>query len=164
MKLFFSCLKFPLYFASFQHCLEFFCFLLHLQHYIYLSAFIPFLFLLQPSRCLALSSPSSHLPASRLTNYNLSHLTLSISLSLTLSNFLQVTVPGYSVGAEPLDAAQLIETTGEAPSVAVIGGGIAGCGAAWCLQRSGFQVRVALLYKDGWKGWRRVSWLKMCYF
>jgi len=60
-----------------------------------------------------------------------------ISLSL---NDLQVTVPGYSVGAEPLDAAQLVETTGQAPSVAVIGGGIAGCGAAWCLQRSGFQV------------------------
>ena len=65
---------------------------------------------------------------------------LLISLISRLLNDLQVTVPGYSVGAEPLDAAQLVETTGQAPSVAVIGGGIAGCGAAWCLQRSGFQV------------------------
>ena len=65
---------------------------------------------------------------------------LTLSLISRLLNDLQVTVPGYSVGAEPLDAAQLVETTGQAPSVAVIGGGIAGCGAAWCLQRSGFQV------------------------
>lgn len=50
-------------------------------------------------------------------------------------------MPGYSVGAEPLDAAQLLVDTGAAPSVAVIGGGIAGCGAAWALQRSGFEVK-----------------------
>jgi hypothetical protein len=46
-----------------------------------------------------------------------------------------VSIPGLSPGAEPLPVDR--EHT-----VAVIGGGVAGCGAAWALTRSGFKVTL----------------------
>ena len=49
---------------------------------------------------------------------------------------LGISVPGYTPGTEPL---AITEGT-EPPKVAVIGGGIAGCGAAWALTQSGFDV------------------------
>ena len=45
-----------------------------------------------------------------------------------------LTVPGYSKGAEPLPQGTKRGT------IAVVGGGIAGCGAAWMLARDGFEV------------------------
>ena len=69
------------------------------------------------------------------------------SLGRLLARLVPVAVPGLSVGAEPL----LIENDeGEAkegdaaprPKVAVIGGGIAGCGTAWALRQSGFDVTL----------------------
>ena len=47
-----------------------------------------------------------------------------------------VTVPGLTKGSEPLDSKK------QTCKVAVIGGGIAGCGAAWTLARSGFDVTL----------------------
>jgi len=49
-----------------------------------------------------------------------------------------VTVPGLTKGSEPLD----ISKAKEPYKVAVIGGGIAGCGAAWTLAQSGFDVTL----------------------
>lgn len=71
-------------------------------------------------------------------------------LGRLLARLVPVTVPGLSRGAEPLrieaeeegqdvDAAEVAE---DAPSVAVVGGGIAGCGTAWALRRSGFRVTL----------------------
>lgn len=53
---------------------------------------------------------------------------------------LPVTVPGLTKGSETLDAATKKEE--EPYKVAIIGGGIAGCGAAWALTRSGFDVTL----------------------
>ena len=50
-----------------------------------------------------------------------------------------LTVPGYSRGAEPLPQSTSELSRG---TVAVVGGGIAGCGAAWMLQRDGFAVTL----------------------
>ena len=61
----------------------------------------------------------------------------SAALGRLLARALPVTVPGFSAGAERLDPA-----SGGRPSVAVIGGGIAGCGAAWTLKQSGFEVTL----------------------
>jgi predicted NAD/FAD-binding protein/cytochrome b involved in lipid metabolism len=64
---------------------------------------------------------------------------------------LPVAVPGWSPGAEPLPPAAAVQDGngggngndgGERGTVAVIGGGIAGCGAAWALQREGFAVTL----------------------
>jgi len=69
-------------------------------------------------------------------------------LGRALARMVPVAVPGFSAGAEPLaaggeenpkkDGAELDAT----PTVAVIGGGIAGCGTAWALRRSGFRVTL----------------------
>lgn len=81
------------------------------------------------------------------------------SLGRLLASALPVTVPGYSRGAERLDPAEIEEIIENAcnesgeeekvvkqvkkeKTVAVIGGGIAGCGAAWTLAKSGFNVTL----------------------
>jgi len=58
-------------------------------------------------------------------------------LGRLLANALPVSVPGWTYGSESLSC-----TEEEEYSVAVIGGGIAGCGAAWTLAQSGFQVTL----------------------
>ena len=75
-------------------------------------------------------------------------------LGRLLARLVPVAVPGLSRGAEPVavEAASPEESGGEggtvpeltdaSPRVAVIGGGIAGCGAAWALRRSGFAVTL----------------------
>jgi len=52
-------------------------------------------------------------------------------LTKRLASLLPIAIPGYSEGTEHLE---------EGKSIAIIGGGIAGCGAAWTLQRSGYEV------------------------
>ena len=84
------------------------------------------------------------------------------SVGRLLTKLVPVTVPGLSYGAEPLlvmnatttdkkeggvataDTATTTTTTinDNVPTVAVIGGGIAGCGTAWSLARSGFRVTL----------------------
>lgn len=68
---------------------------------------------------------------------------ISTSLGRMLAYLVPVSVPGLTVGAEPLvvttNDGAADDTEGQ-PSVAIIGGGIAGCGAAWALRRSGFNV------------------------
>ena len=79
-----------------------------------------------------------------------------------LTKLVPVTVPGLSYGAEPLLVMNATTTTDKkeggvatadtatttttindnVPTVAVIGGGIAGCGTAWSLARSGFCVTL----------------------
>ena len=63
-----------------------------------------------------------------------------------LAYLIPVSVPGLTYGAEPMIVPEVTNETNEgeeeAPSVAVIGGGIAGCGAAWALRRSGFKVTL----------------------
>lgn len=54
------------------------------------------------------------------------------SVARRIANTLPVSIPGYTQGTQPL----------EKGSVAVIGGGIAGCGAAWALSQSGFDVTL----------------------
>lgn len=56
------------------------------------------------------------------------------SLARVMAKALPVSVPGYTPGSEA------ITVPGDDTVVAVIGGGIAGCGAAWTLSQSGFQV------------------------
>ena len=79
-------------------------------------------------------------------------------LGRLLASALPVTVPGYSKGAErlsPLEEDEVLEVTRDGngeikvlrkvkreTTVAVIGGGIAGCGAAWTLNKSGFKVSL----------------------
>jgi len=71
-------------------------------------------------------------------------------LGRLLARLVPVAVPGLSVGAEPMqiEAAEeskdgeLAELKDDAPRVAVIGGGIAGCGTAWALRQSGFKVTL----------------------
>jgi hypothetical protein len=62
------------------------------------------------------------------------------SLGTWLARSLPITVPGITPGTEPLAIPSGSDPTDTTPSVAVIGGGIAGCGAAWTLARSGFRV------------------------
>ena len=82
------------------------------------------------------------------------------SLGRLLASALPVTVPGYSKGAErlnPKEIEEIFEMVEDEMSgktvpvkkqivkektVAVIGGGVAGCGAAWALNRSGFKVTL----------------------
>jgi predicted NAD/FAD-binding protein len=69
------------------------------------------------------------------------------SLGRLLARLVPVAVPGLSRGAEPLrvegGAAEDASAAEDgAPTVAVIGGGIAGCGTAWSLRRSGFRVTL----------------------
>jgi len=72
------------------------------------------------------------------------------SLGRMLARLVPVSVPGLSVGAEPLKIEDAQPTSGDevtevahnAPTVAVIGGGIAGCGTAWSLRQSGFKVTL----------------------
>lgn len=87
------------------------------------------------------------------------------SVGRLLTLLVPVTVPGLSYGAEPLlvmnaatttstsDKVGVVSATSPAtptatddddnvPTVAVIGGGIAGCGTAWALARSGFHVTL----------------------
>jgi len=71
------------------------------------------------------------------------------SLGRLLARLVPVAVPGLSVGAEPLqikaeesEDGELVEVADDAPTVAVIGGGIAGCGTAWALRQSGFRVTL----------------------
>jgi len=62
------------------------------------------------------------------------------SLGRLLALACPVAVPGFSPGAEKLDTDTL--EADEEYTVAVIGGGIAGCGAAWALKKSGFKVTL----------------------
>ena len=82
------------------------------------------------------------------------------SLGRWLAMLVPVAVPGLSIGAEPLmvkargssssssssnnmeDETTLPDVADDAPTVAVIGGGIAGCGTAWSLRQSGFRVTL----------------------
>ena len=86
------------------------------------------------------------------------------SLGRFLAMLVPVAVPGLSIGAEPLtvkakggggggggssssiskedDENTLPDVADDAPTVAVIGGGIAGCGTAWSLRQSGFRVTL----------------------
>ena len=91
------------------------------------------------------------------------------SFGRLLARLVPVAVPGLSVGAEPLvieeEASSVLKededeetttstdggssnnkepptVTNNAPTVAVIGGGIAGCGTAWALRQSGFNVTL----------------------
>jgi heterodisulfide reductase subunit A-like polyferredoxin len=89
------------------------------------------------------------------------------SVGRLLTLLVPVTVPGLSYGAEPflvnMNATTAITTykkeggvvvisatspanatndNSDVPTVAVIGGGIAGCGTAWSLARSGFHVTL----------------------
>jgi len=76
------------------------------------------------------------------------------SLGRLLAMCVPVAVPGLSIGAEPLtvatvggedsseDGSTIPEVAEDAPTVAVIGGGIAGCGTAWSLRQSGFRVTL----------------------
>lgn len=66
---------------------------------------------------------------------------MSSSVARWLSSWIpSISVPGYSKGSEPMVARK----DGESPRgrVAVVGGGIAGCGAAWMLARDGFEVHL----------------------
>ena len=68
---------------------------------------------------------------------------VSNSLGRWLAYLIPVSVPGLTYGAEPMIIPEKDDAKDEeAPSVAVIGGGIAGCGAAWALRRSGFKVTL----------------------
>ncbi|KAL7478071.1 hypothetical protein ACHAW6_003857 [Cyclotella cf. meneghiniana] len=71
---------------------------------------------------------------------------VSNSLGRWLAYLIPVAVPGLSYGAEPLRVDERAtmegEVAGDAPTVAIIGGGIAGCGTAWALRRSGFRVTL----------------------
>lgn len=76
------------------------------------------------------------------------------SLGRLLARLVPVAVPGLSVGAEPLkinsgkkgeaevEEGGVVKVKEGAPKVAVIGGGIAGCGTAWALRQSGFDVTL----------------------
>ncbi|KAK1745800.1 putative fatty acid hydroxylase-related protein [Skeletonema marinoi] len=65
------------------------------------------------------------------------------SLGRVLARLVPVSVPGLSVGAEPLKIEEDAKAEEDkAPTVAVIGGGIAGCGTAWSLRQSGFKVTL----------------------
>jgi len=71
------------------------------------------------------------------------------SLGRLMARLVPVAVPGLTVGAEPLKIEAVENKDGEppdvaegAPRVAVIGGGIAGCGTAWALRQSGFHVTL----------------------
>jgi len=64
---------------------------------------------------------------------------LSKTVARWLASALPIAVPGYSPGAEPLPEAPEGQSRGK---VAVVGGGIAGCGAAWMLARDGFEVTL----------------------
>ena len=90
------------------------------------------------------------------------------SFGRLLARLVPVAVPGLSVGAEPLvieEPSSVLKdeddetisddgstssskkeqpptVTKNAPTVAVIGGGIAGCGTAWALRQSGFNVTL----------------------
>lgn len=81
------------------------------------------------------------------------------SLGRLLARAMPVTVPGYSRGAERLEPMQVEEVMESVPdgkggfvlepkkvkkdvTVAVIGGGVAGCGTAWSLHKSGFKVTL----------------------
>merc|ERR1719253_463736 len=75
-------------------------------------------------------------------------------LGRLLARLVPVAVPGLTRGAEPLCVEADTEEDGDhdgddvpklaegAPRVAVIGGGIAGCGTAWALRKSGFDVTL----------------------
>lgn len=60
-------------------------------------------------------------------------------LGRLLACVVPVTVPGLTNGSEPLNTKSKED---EPYKVAVIGGGIAGCGAAWALAQSGFDVTL----------------------
>ncbi|KAL7535031.1 hypothetical protein ACHAXR_008423 [Thalassiosira sp. AJA248-18] len=66
------------------------------------------------------------------------------SLGRLLARLVPVAVPGLSVGAEPMQIEEGSKEDDAAapPKVAVIGGGIAGCGTAWALRQSGFEVTL----------------------
>lgn len=51
-----------------------------------------------------------------------------------------IAVPGFSVGADPMP--KVGDGRASRGTVAVVGGGIAGCGAAWMLARDGFEVHL----------------------
>lgn len=66
-------------------------------------------------------------------------------LGRLLARALPVSVPGLTPGAEPLRQQDQEGGDGSQQTrhkVAVVGGGIAGCGAAWALSRSGFDVTL----------------------
>lgn len=62
-------------------------------------------------------------------------------LGRLLARAVPVTIPGLTKGSEPLDIEKAKEKD-ETYKVVVIGGGIAGCGAAWALAQSGFDVTL----------------------
>jgi len=67
------------------------------------------------------------------------------SLGRLLARAVPVAVPGLSPGSEPLLLEGEVDEKsehGQPYRVAIIGGGIAGCGAAWALSQSGFAVTL----------------------
>ena len=79
-----------------------------------------------------------------------------------------VSTPGFSPGAEPLEAES--PEDGKKTRVAVVGGGIAGCGAAWMLTRAGYDVTIyeARPHLAGnartfdWTGFQDLDTVKSC--
>jgi len=53
------------------------------------------------------------------------------------ARWLPISIPGYTNGSQPLQSSDESKK-----SVAIIGGGVAGCGAAWTLIQSGFAVTL----------------------
>ncbi|KAJ1451094.1 hypothetical protein M885DRAFT_570414 [Pelagophyceae sp. CCMP2097] len=63
---------------------------------------------------------------------------VSTTVATWLAEQLPFAVPGVSPGAEMVEA---VDSTGKKRKVAVVGGGVAGCGAAWMLAQSGYDAR-----------------------
>jgi len=69
-------------------------------------------------------------------------LTHTHTIRFALATSAVAQVPGLSSGSERLNPVEALANGEAAPTVAVIGGGVSGCGAAWALKRAGFDVKL----------------------